>query len=363
MHPISFSQAQPRAPLEPSSGIYFGVNLDWGSDSVASFTERFGTAPAVYVQFLSFPLREQDLSHLSDFGEQVLAVHGIALLTLEPSIPLNDLTAEHATSLAGRLAAFNVRGLPFIIRFAHEMNGSWYSWGEQPLAYVPAFRLVADAVHALAPQNAMLWAPNYGGGYPFSGGRYEARPGTAEFDALDTNRDGRLDMRDDMYGPYYPGDEVVDWVGMTFYHWGARWPWGDNVLPEANKFALQLTGEYAGSAGDERSVPDFYAAFVEGKDKPLAMPETSALFNTAAQGAPELEIKQLWWRQVFTEGTLERFPRLRMINWFEWRKQESEVGGAVVDWRLTSDPEIVSAFLSDLPRERFLFAPDLVSPD
>ncbi len=35
---------------------------------------------------------------------------------------------------------------------------------------------------------------------------------------LDTNGDGKLDMSDDMYTPYYPGDEWVDWVGMSIFH-------------------------------------------------------------------------------------------------------------------------------------------------
>ena len=52
------------------------------------------------------------------------------------------------------------------------MNGSWYPWGQQPEAYIDAFRTVAAAVHALAPASAMAWAPNEGSGYPFSGGTF-----------------------------------------------------------------------------------------------------------------------------------------------------------------------------------------------
>jgi hypothetical protein len=37
---------------------------------------------------------------------------------------------------------------------------------------------------------------------------------------LDTNGDGQLDMSDDMFEPYYPGDDVVDWVGMEVLHLG-----------------------------------------------------------------------------------------------------------------------------------------------
>ncbi|MFP3802582.1 glycosyl hydrolase, partial [Paraburkholderia sp. SIMBA_027] len=73
---------------------------------------------------------------------------------------------------------FNDDGVPVIVRFAHEMNGSWYAWSQQPQKYVAAFQTLAKAVHTLAPGSAMMWAPNYGGGYPFAGGKYEAKPGT-----------------------------------------------------------------------------------------------------------------------------------------------------------------------------------------
>lgn len=352
------AQPVPRARLEPSRGAYFGVNLNWGADSAQAFNSRLGARAAVYVQFLPFPVSGDAERYLEDFADQVRSQGGLALLTLEPTVPVGEITAEMAGELADRLAAYNRRGVPILVRFAHEMNGSWYPWSQQPSAYVRAFRLLAEAVHARADRTAMLWAPNYGAGYPFRGGRYEAMPDSPEFALLDTNRDGLLDENDDMYAPYYPGDDAVDWVGMTVYHWGDHWPWGKNVLPEPGKFAAQITGTYVGAAGDERAVPDFYAAYAEGHGKPMAIPETSAFFNTTVAGSPELEIKRAWWRQVFSAETARAFPRIRMINWFEWRKPEPEVGGAVVDWTVTSDPAMAGEFVQDLPPGQFLFAGD-----
>lgn len=116
----------------------------------------------------------------------------------------------------------NDQGTPVVLRFAHEMNGSWYPWGQRPTQYIEVFRRVAAAVHQQAPGTAMLWAPNYGGGYPFASGQYNALPGTSDFALLDTNHDGVLNMSDDPYLPHYPGDDAVDWVGMSLYHWGSR---------------------------------------------------------------------------------------------------------------------------------------------
>jgi hypothetical protein len=92
--------------------------------------------------------------------------------------------------------------------------------------------LMADALHKEAKRKAaMIWAPNYGGGYPFADGQYEIKPGDPDFDVLDTNSDGKIDAYDAPYAPYYPGDDC--WAAMTLYHWGSSYPWGENELPEA----------------------------------------------------------------------------------------------------------------------------------
>ena len=144
----------------------------------------------------------------------------------------------------------------------------------------------------------MLWAPHNGIGYPFSvHGPYQAAPGSPDFAALDTNGDGVLTAQDDMYHPYYPGDDVVDWVGMTLYHWGVTYPWLENEMPPPNSFASTLRG-----AGHEPPIPDFYARYCADAihHKPLAIPETAALFNPQQPPGPgEFPLKQAWWRQVF----------------------------------------------------------------
>ena len=265
--------------LEPASGTYFGVNLDWSTDSPALFNQKLGHRAAVFVQFCQFPLTEADLRSLDDTVKAVEAEGGMLMITLEPWNGLASVTAEAAAALADLAAGYNARGVPVMIRFAHEMNGSWYPWSQQPADYIKAYQVVADAIHSKAPQTAMLWAPNYGGGYPFKGGQFESKPESADFKLLDTNQDGQVTMSDDPYAPYYPGDAAVDWVGMSLYHWGNAYPWGENEVPEAGKFIAQLTGNYSGLNGDDSALPDFYEVYFKGHGKPLAIPETAAFFN------------------------------------------------------------------------------------
>jgi hypothetical protein len=327
--------------------VYFGVNLDWAHDSPARFAQRLDRNPALYVAFAPFPLEGDAAGYVDGIVGGLVGQHAALMLTLEPDGGLATVTDLAVTALAERLAGYNREGVPVFLRFAHEMNGSWYAWGQQPTAYVAAFRKVAAAVHRTAPATAMVWAPNYGGGYPFTGGKYAAAPGTPDYRALDTDGDGVLSMRDDPYLPYYPGDDAVDWVGMSLYHWGSTYPWGSNQLPEPAKFAAMLTGTYKGTIGDESTLPDFYNTFAVLHHKPLAITETAAFYAPGKPG-DETAIKEAWWEQVFDPATLGRFPRLAMINWFEWDKYESEVK-AEVNWTVTQRPGLASPFGTALP--------------
>ncbi|OUE24235.1 glycoside hydrolase family 26 protein [Clavibacter michiganensis] len=342
----------------PAEGALFGVNPDWGDQTLAAYAELLGRDPAVAVSFADVPLDATDRENVLAAGEQVRGMGGTLLLTLEPREGLAEVTDEVAGNVAGLVDGIQRTGVPVVVRFAHEMNGSWYAWGQQPEEYVAAFRRVADALHTRAPGSAVMWAPNEGGGYPFTGGPSAAVAGTEAFELLDTDGDGVLTIADDPYAPYYPGDDAVDWVGMSLYHWGSEHPWGENVLPEEGKFAAQLTGEYAGLDGDQTAVPDFYGVYGIEHGKPVAIPETAALVVPRGDDAGERAIKQAWWAQVLSDDTAARFPELKMVNWFEWDKEEAEVGESV-DWTVLGDPATRAAFAEELPAWlRFGAAPE-----
>jgi hypothetical protein len=336
-----------RAPLVPDDGVLGGVNLDWEADTLASYAERLGRTPAVVVSFAAMPLSNEAEKHIDAAVAQAAEAGAALMLTVEPVQGLASVTQEVADDLAHDLRRWNDSGVPVYLRFAHEMNGSWYAWGQQPSAYVRTFRTVARAVHATAPRTAMVWAPNYGGGYPFPGGAYEVDAGTTDAALLDTDGDGRLTMADDAYAPYYPGDDHVDWAGLSLYHWGAAYPWGENEVPEPGKLEAMLTGTYRGTVGDEQAVTDFAQVYGTQHGRPLALTETAAFFAPDAGGSPVV-VKAAWAAQVYDDALHERVPSLRMINWFEWVKHEAEVD-AQVDWTATLDPAVRSAHLDTLP--------------
>ncbi|HEY8701829.1 MAG TPA: glycosyl hydrolase [Arthrobacter sp.] len=343
-------------PVPEDGTAYYGVQLDWQQDSVAGYASRFGATPAMFGRYVSFPLTPEEEKEVGEEVAALASAHSAMMLTLEPRNGLDTITPAVLATFSQQLTAWTRKGVPVMVRFAHEMNGSWYAWGQQPALFIEKFRQVAAAVHTV-PGSTMLWSPNEGGSYPFPGGPHEAKPGTTAFSALDTNGDGKLSMDDDPYSPYWPGDDAVDWVGLTLYHFGDVYPWGENETPEPGKLAAKITGTYKSGLVDETAVPDFYATYAAGHAKPFAISETAALYNTArTDGAAALDIKSAWWNQLFDPAFSTRFPLLKLALWFEYTKEETEPANQVIDWRATADPATLARFREAVP-SRFIMAP------
>lgn len=338
------SRAGAGAPLEPARGVLFGAFVDPAEYSPLSFNATMRVDHAFFTRFDAWPV---DYSALDQFFRQVAGVRAAVLLTIEPFTGLTALT----TAALGEFAS-NVYGLvrqhdvPCFLRFAHEMNGSWYPWCMQPVAYSQAFAQLAAVVHGLTTDRmAMVWAPNNSDGYPFwpylnvDVQQYLTNTpyhGTAEdFARLDTNGNGLLDANDDPYLPFYPGDEAVDWVGITIYHWDNEYPFDTNEVPYAQKVTKILTGH-------GNVLRNFYQRFAAGKNKPLMIPETSAMYCESFGGASEYAIKMAYMDQLYHSGTDTanalslpvHFPLLKAIGWFNIRKYEGELQ-AIVDWRVS----------------------------
>ncbi len=339
-----------QASLVPASGPYFGPILDYTADSAAAYSRRLGAIPAVYGQSVRYPLAATDRTYLSEFVQQAAGQGSLALLTVEPTVALSSLTTADATALAAQLADLHNRyATKFYVRFAPEMNGSWKIWGQQPTAYVQAFRTVAAALHTrLKSAAVMVWEPSYGAGYPF-GAALGKVPGSGPrpADQLDTNHDGRVTEADDPYAPYWPGSDAVDWVGLTIYDYGSGRAFGGNVEPSATQYADELAGTfgYGSVAGAGR---DFVGRYAIADRKPM-MVETGALYDPAQPGgATEQSIKQSWWQQVFAPRLQQRYPEIKLLAWLEKQRPEAEAKNALIDWRATHTAALASALAADL---------------
>ena len=206
-----------------------------------------------------------------------------------------------------------------IVRLNPEMNGDWIYYGQQPVRYIRLWRRIFNAVKAKAPDTAFLWSPSTAGGYPYS------LQLTTEEDRpfLDTNGNGVIDSKgiskklvtlDDAFSPYYPGDEYVDWVGMSIYTYGTSYPWSDNIIAPEGKFEANINHA------------NFYQKYAIEKQKPISISETAASFHVntpLGPGVGELETKRSWWRQYITNVEFwKKYPKIKLLCLFEFAKIE-----------------------------------------
>lgn len=347
---LATSVAPAHAAIEPDPRApWFGPDLDWRTDTAEAYVDRLGTDVSLFGRSFVYPLNDSTDEAISDLSDQAADEGAVAVVTLQPT-SLTEPDAQDAERLGGLLADLaEADGSTFLVRFAPEMNGSWTAWGQQPRDYVRAFTTVADGVHAATDEAAMVWAPAYGAGYPFD---RAVNSTTTSADApaispaarrvLDTDGDGRVTEADDPYGPYYPGDDVVDWVGLTMLRYGVTQQFGANTVPAPDELDERFKERFG--YGDDLGRKTFYVRFAGTPNQPFLL-TTSALWNPRADGPDALAIQRPWWRQVLA-ATEER-PRLGGVLWLEQERDEPEIGN-LVEWGLTANPAIARAFRTDL---------------
>ena len=282
-------------------------------DGTLTAGSRLGRKLAVYFRY--FTLRDpRGLSPDQIFpvklAQAVRAAGGSLHLALEPGVPLQTITEASLTPFA---QAASAAGIPIFLRFAGEFNDPGNAWSRDPALYRAKFRLVHDVMAREAPNVAMVWMP----------------------------MPSRLEVID----AYFPGDDAVDWVGISLYSVPFRnGDTGDSTLnqnpldvlrPFYDKYACQhpfQISEFASSHRSEAKPGVDYTAFAADK------------------------LRTLFW------GAYLKYPRLKNINWLDL----SMIGGDFIqnnktterrnDYRLFSSAAKLSAYRELLAQPYFLTA-------
>ena len=338
--------------LEPQNGSYFGSILNWADDSVQNQSDRLGAPSAVYEHDATVPMTDSSKLYLDQFLDQVQQQGALPVITLTPTVALADIDEGVADALVDALIeVIGDRDLPSYLRFAPNMNGTWTAWGQQPSAYRQAFTVIAEAVHARLNDAVMVWSPAAGDAYPFT----QARAADTDLlRELDTDGSGVVDGADDAYAPYFPGANVVDWVGLSLYHGDIDGGEAVNTVPAEGEFASRLGPVSATAPTDD----DFYARYSGNTDMPMLL-ETAAFYSASAAGATELAVKQTWWRQVFAGSGNGMYDNLGVVLWRDTTSTRAVVGEISIDWSGTLRAEIVGALSDDIATSGLVLGPVL----
>jgi hypothetical protein len=293
--------------LEPDYGCYLGAYLgvDRPDEEVATpvdtFVAKAGKEHAIYHRFMSYetPFPRAWADSVEARGSACLISWG-----MPDSLAMDSCYNFQDPVFMRFVSEMEDFGGPVFVRLGWEMNGCWYSWGQCFRHYVPAFKRAARIIHDSCPKAAMVWCPNYGGGYPWSdiGGHSEG----------------------DAYTVYYPADDsfhYVDWVGLDFYH---NEYWNNTYTPLA-----AILGK------PDSSLVHFYNHYCDTLGKPFLFGETSTL--ELSRGNQNGTLQRWWIRTLYDSANLnQNWPKLKAINWFHVLKKEW-MGGIYdwVDWRIT----------------------------
>ncbi len=320
---LSLGTAVAGTARDPSQGgIALGATITLGNQTVFSraglldyYASLVGRMPAV-VNVGS------DWVHFPDFNSSVMeAIRSRGAVPMWTWLPDNynlpgnqpafKLTAiasgaydDYIRRFAGEAKSW---GYPFLLRFAHEMNATWYSWstgagnpnGNSPDDYIAAWRHVHDLFTEVGATNALwVWCVN-------------------------TELPRSTPIAQD-----YPGDAYVDWVAMDGYNFGTTPP-----------------------NGSWRSLVEVFGPTYDAIGRLSARPLMISEVASAETGGDKAD----W----ITEGLLNALPaampRVRAVLWFD------AVDGA--DWRVDSSPASLSAFRQVVASPTFQAQFDPYAPD
>jgi Glycosyl hydrolase family 26 len=284
--PIAAAGAPPRT---------FGVYVDpW---HIPDWTRDVGVAPDLAARFEAFSRRTTVDAFLR---ESELKGIGKVMVSWEPwkpvpvelgdaqSLPqrgyrnrdiLHGAQDRYIRTFARSLGTF--RGIVYL-RYAHEMNGTWYPWSHEPRMFQLAWRRLVRLVRAAGVHNVrFVWSANPN--------LYEGKHRWLEHLRL-----------------YWPGSRYVDYVGSTMINFGGRRRARYTIARFTPRFEI-LRREFR---------------------KPLMLAET----NTELVGRVD------WLRGL--RKMLQRMPWIRALVWSQLksRGQAHMKGSGHLNWSVQTDP-------------------------
>lgn len=254
---------------------------------IDEFGREVGRRPVIvlsYKDWSSLPFDRDEFAAIWRRG-------GVPMITWEPwsssgrPFPLRGIAAKRFDRYLRRAAgSARLWGKPLFVRFAHEMNGPWFPWGQgrggnTARDFRKAWKHVVDLFRFHGATNVQwVWSPNED-----SGGRHPL-------------------------APVYPGDEWVDWVAMDGFDFGGTigWPSFTTLFASTYDRIARLT------------------------NRPMMIAETGANEEGGDKAA--------WIASALTREA-PRFPRLRALVWFNQEQSNA-------DFRIDSSAASLRSFRS-----------------
>lgn len=261
--------------FEPASGSYLGVYSEL-DPAVVSFPDKaaqeYGRPHAAFLVYSTYGLTYPGGTYLPQTWLQRAKEAGATLqLHLQPLGGLDEVRDDaYLRALARELKETEI---PIFLRFAGEMNGDWVPWYGDPVTYIEKWKIVTQVMRGEAPNVAMVWAPNHVPAFNID--------------------------------EYYPGDEWVDWVGISMYQ---------------DYYASGLAAYPADRESPLDKVRGIYERYAE--RKPIMIAEWGAANREYTYGTDVTEWGALQIQRFY--GAIQMlYPRVKAIFYFSVDQQKT----------------------------------------
>ena len=298
------------APNEPENGILLGAYAEndpgasnpHGELYFTGFPRLTGREHGIYLLYLPYGA---DISGYESHFDEAAKRNVIIELGLQPSGGLDQVQADsYLINLAKYMEDSKCR---FILRFANEMNESsspWYTTDYNK--YIEKFRTVANVFREYAPSVGLVWAPNF---FP----------------------QDNIDF-------YYPGDEYVDYVGLSIYkeYSTDNDPLGEDE--DRGSWINILDGVY------ERY----------GNRKPIIIAECGCNYHSIATGADITDFASEQMLEYYTYLPI-KYPNLKMVVLYDSNESNSSAGFYARKFQLSDNYTLLNAYKQGInSSERYL---------
>ncbi|MBQ4353621.1 MAG: hypothetical protein IJC71_01870 [Clostridia bacterium] len=282
---------------EPDSGIYFG--------RVSETSQKNESAALFYFEFLD--------DKLSDYAWHLdpIAKEGNRAIEICMNMPReNDslkqvMDPKNDAYIVDTMKYIATLGCPVLLRIGGEMN----VWGNlaDPELFKQAFIKIVTAAREYAPNAAAVFAPNF----------------ASNFYAKVSD--------------YYPGDEYVDWVGVSLYATAYMDAATQRTANDAEKI-FYSNGEYANMIAQMAEIVELY-----GDRKPIMITESgvshsivketdNAKVDLGSFAAKQMEIFYTYVNMVY--------PQVKCIMYFDTNFGEANE----YDFSLSGSPDLEALY-------------------
>lgn len=303
------------AKFEPHTGCYYGsvYNNDprignYDLEEVRKYYPRPNSVYLIYLEFGDDVTTEKYQRYFKGAQDAGAAV----LLAWQTYTSMSDIM-NHQEYITQTLDYLGSCGRPVFLRFANEMNIG--PNGDDPAAYIQAFRYIADQAHQ-RDNIAVVWSPN---------------------DVSNLERP---------FENFYPGDQYVDWVGVSSYiirYFAGVADHGDKTDALNTYF---YTGDYANPVVRLREITSFMQD--NNIQKPLMITEGGVphYLNESGQDTTDWALVQL--RRYYGE-LIRTYPQLKSICYFNVHMPDE-----ANDYALHDNPQMEKVYNEVVENEYYI---------